>query len=151
MKLYIAQHGAALSKEEDSSRPLSERGRDDVRRLGRWLAHAGLGDIEFVHSGKLRARETAELIAAAVGGTAGEADGLGPNDDLAPWLTRLGDAPGDLALVGHQPFVGRLATRLLNGRESPSVVAFEPGTMLCLEHGDESWTLRWMVGPVLWG
>ena len=42
MKLYLVQHGQAVSKEEDPERPLSEQGREDVRRVATRLGEAGV-------------------------------------------------------------------------------------------------------------
>jgi phosphohistidine phosphatase len=150
MKLYLVQHGAALTKEENPDRPLSEVGREDVRSLAMLIPKEGLANVSILHSTKLRARETAEMIAAAVGLRAEEVEGLGPSDSVAAWLKRAAEAGDDLMLVGHQPFVGRLATSLLAGREEPAAVSFEPGAAVCLERADDgSWAVRWMIGPSL--
>ena len=82
MKLYLVQHGEALPKEVDSDRPLSDQGQQDVERLARFLANRGVRVSQVWHSGKTRARQTAELLAAALApGVKAEARaGLAPND-----------------------------------------------------------------------
>ncbi len=67
MRLYLVQHGDALSKDLDPKRPLSAKGRRDVARLGEELARSTLTVERILHSGKLRAKETAETICAALG------------------------------------------------------------------------------------
>ncbi|MCZ6522899.1 MAG: histidine phosphatase family protein, partial [Alphaproteobacteria bacterium] len=62
MRLYLVQHGEALAKEVDAERRLSADGRRDVRRLAEFLAKSGLRVRKVLHSGKARARETAELL-----------------------------------------------------------------------------------------
>ena len=64
MKLYLMQHGDAVSADIDSDRPLSKQGLHDVERLGVFLAKAPFQPARFVHSGKTRARQSAELLAA---------------------------------------------------------------------------------------
>lgn len=66
MKLYLVQHGEALPKEVNSDRSLSDQGRQDAERLARFLAGRGVRVSRVWHSGRTRARQTAELLAAAV-------------------------------------------------------------------------------------
>ncbi len=150
MRLYLVQHGEALPKERDPDRPLSEAGRADVERLADFLAQRRVRAARVFHSGKTRARQTAELLARALGGACEGRSGLAPNDrteDVANEASRWTD---DVALVGHLPFVGRLAARLVVGREDPGVAAFQPGSMLCLERDDDGvWTISWMLRPEL--
>ena len=152
MRLYLVQHGEALAKEVDPERRLSEGGRRDVGRLAEMLAKSGVRVPKVLHSGKARARETAELLAAALapGGAVEAATGLGPNDPAAAFAATLGGSGEDLLVVGHLPFMARLASRLMAGREEPALVAYLPGSMLCLERGEGGgWTLAWMLRPEL--
>lgn len=53
-------------------------------------------------------------------------------------------------IVGHLPFLGRLISRLLIDSDSPDLVAFQPGAVVCLERSEvKSWHIRWMVVPEL--
>ncbi|MGD8931441.1 MAG: histidine phosphatase family protein, partial [Chromatiales bacterium] len=66
MKLYLMQHGQAMAKEQDPERPLTQQGRQDVDRLGQFLRQAGVRVVRVIHSGKLRARQSAETLAEVV-------------------------------------------------------------------------------------
>ena len=66
MKLYLAQHGEACPKDIDPDRPLTDQGREDIERLAAFLARAGIEVERVIDSGKLRAAQTADLLAAAV-------------------------------------------------------------------------------------
>ena len=156
MRLYLVQHGEALAKEVDPERRLSAGGRRDVRRLAEMLAKSGLRIPKVLHSGKARARETAELLAAALapdgapGGAVEAATGLGPNDPAAAFAATLSGSGEDLLVVGHLPFMARLVSRLVAGREEPALVAYLPGSMVCLERGEGGgWSLAWMLRPEL--
>lgn len=149
MKLYLVQHGHALSEEVDPARPLSQRGRGDVERVAARLGHAQIRVALVEHSGKARARETAEILAGAVGGEVTRRDGIAPNDTVAPIAEELAEQRADRMIVGHLPFMGRLTARLCSGREDLPVVRFEPGAVACLERGDAGWTLLWLLTPVL--
>jgi phosphohistidine phosphatase len=50
-------------------------------------------------------------------------------------------------VVGHQPFLERLAALLLAGREEPPVLAFQRGGMACLERKDGAWCILWTAYP----
>jgi len=89
-----------------------------------------------VHSGKLRAEQTAELLISESGAEASvEArPGLAPNDPAAPTAQWLGGVTEHqaLALVGHLPFLDRLAS-LLVADEDAQVVRFRMGGLVKLE------------------
>ena len=148
MILYLVQHGDAKPEAEDPERPLSHRGRDDVRHLAGLLARAGVHVARIEHSGKRRAQETAELLAAELRPPAGVGTlpGLAPNDPAAPLAAELASCVDDAMLVGHLPHLGRLATLLLAGREEPALVHFTPGTLARLERA-AGWHLAWLVPP----
>ena len=56
----------------------------------------------------------------------------------------------DLMVVGHLPFMAKLVSRLIVGNEKASVVAFQPGAIVCLEREEQgSWLIAWMVRPEL--
>jgi phosphohistidine phosphatase len=152
MRLYLVQHGEALSKQVDPERPLSELGRSDVGRVADFLKRAGIRVTRVVHSGKTRARQTAELLAAAVAhaGDAGSRSGIDPLDPVEPVAEEAASWSQDVMLVGHLPFMGRLASRLISPGGQLEAVAFQPGSVVCVEREAEgSWTLAWMIRPEL--
>lgn len=149
MQILLVQHGAALSKDVSAKRPLTDQGRGNVQALGALLSEHSVTLERAIHSGKLRARQTAEILAEAIGARTTEEEGLAPNDPVEPWLSRLAATNTEHLLVGHQPFIGRLATRLLAARDEPPCVLFSPGSALCLERVGDTWAVRWMVGPRL--
>jgi phosphohistidine phosphatase len=153
MNLYLVQHGEAKSKEEDPERPLTERGREDVKAVGAFVGgEAGIKVRTVYHSGKTRARQTAEVLSAAVHPTHGvvESVGLNPLDDPAIWGGRLLDEGGDVILVGHLPHLSKLAAHLVCQDADQTVVAFRNGGVVCLgDDGTRDWSVRWVVIPEL--
>jgi phosphohistidine phosphatase len=152
MKLYLLQHGDALPEEVNPERPLSKLGRENLKRLAKFVGKNDIRVKRVYHSGKTRARETAEIVAAqiAAGVKIEATNGLNPNDPVEPWAKQINNWQEDLLLVGHMPFMGRMAAYLLSGNSSSQFIAFEPGSMLCLER-DESgrWGIAWMLRPEL--
>ena len=154
MRVYLAQHGLAVPKETDPERPLSEQGREEVRRLADLLEGAGIRVEQALHSGKTRAEQSAALLARAVlpGGQAQGRPGLGPNDPVEPLASEIESWSADSLLVGHLPFLGRLASLLLASDADRSTLAFQPGSLACLERDqDGHWALVWMLRPELLG
>lgn len=152
MTLYLMQHGKCKSKGEDPDRPLTDEGRSEVERVAAFLARSAPPErIRIHHSGKTRARETAETLAGALeAATVVEADGLAPLDDPALWAERLGGTDEAVALVGHLPHLARLASLLLVGDPERGIVEFSNAGMVCIKrHEDGRWALCWSVVPAL--
>ena len=105
MELYLVQHGAAKSEADDPHRGLTDEGRRDVERMAHCLAPLRLGLDRIEHSEKLRARQTAEVLAARLRPAEGtrEIGGLAPHDDVKPVYVRLQLESKNLMLVGQVP------------------------------------------------
>ena len=151
MKLYLVQHGEAFSEEVDPQRPLTKKGLADVSRMARFAQAADVRVPLIWHSAKLRARQTADLLAAALQPEEGirERGGLAPNNPMESVLEELVARQADLMMVSHLPFLAKLASMLLCGFLA-DLVAFRPGGIFCLERDpDRRWRFGWMVTPEL--
>lgn len=154
MRLYLAQHGLAVPEDVDPERPLSAQGRTDIERLAARLAQAGIVVERVLHSGKTRAAQTAEILAEALlaGAEPPAHNGLKPNDPVESFGSEITRWSEDTLIVGHLPFMGRLAAHLLVGDANQPLLAFEPGSLACLERDtDGQWRLAWMLRPELLG
>jgi phosphohistidine phosphatase len=152
MKLYLIQHGEATTEEVDLSRPLTAKGRSDVQKIASFLKGVGVRPSAILHSGKTRARQTAEILAAQIGPGCQirEREGLAPNDSVHGLLKEVSEMPNDLMIVGHLPFLGKLASSLLTGSEARNLVAFRQGGVVCIQRNeDKTCQLAWMVMPEL--
>jgi len=151
MKLYLIQHGEAVPRAEDPGRPLSAQGCRDVRAVAELLQSAGVRVERVWHSGKLRAEQTAKLLAAAVlpRGRKPEAiDGIGPNAPVAEFSVDADVWEEDTLVVGHLPFMARLVALLTTGDSEGEIVGYSPGSVACLERADAGhWVLLWMIRP----
>ncbi len=143
MKCYIVQHGDALSKEENPDRPLSEDGRNDILVLARQLQHLDIQPQRIYHSGKLRAQQTADIIAEKLGcqQVVQVLEGIGPNDDAAGFAARLKKVSADVLIASHMPFVQKLCNALLG--DDAVDFHFSPGKLVCLDITDGSASLDW--------
>lgn len=154
MKLYLVQHGEALAAAVDPDRPLSPAGRAAVGALAGFLASRGLRVGPVMHSGKLRAAQTAEILAEALGGADRivARDGLAPKDPVEPVAQEAATWHEDVMLVGHLPFMARLVALLVTGGAENDVAAFQPGSLVCLARDEAGgWALAGMLRPDLLG
>lgn len=148
--LYLVQHGKARAESEDPSRGLTNEGRGDVARVASFLEAAGVVLDRIEHSDKLRARQTAEILAARLRPREGtrEIPGIAPNDDPAPLVSRLAREAGSLMLVGHLPHLGRLVSLLVAGSPALPIVQFQMGGAIRLDRDEGGrWVVRWAVAP----
>ena len=152
MLLFLVQHGEAEGEEINPGRPLTIKGREDVREVAGFAAGAGVRVEWIFHSGKLRARQTADILGESLRPADGiaEAVGLAPLDDPATWAAQLRGMTEDTLLAGHLPHLQRLASLLLCGAAEKKCVAFAMGGIVALERDDDgNWSLRWMLIPDL--
>ena len=152
MKLYLAQHAKAASKEADPQRGLTEEGRREVQKISEFVRPLNICVDYLWDSGKKRSVQTAELLAEVVKikDSHTTRKGLEPNDDVTQLKDELVSIQRDVMIVGHLPFLGKLASLLLSGRESCDTVAFRQGCIVCLSHPEpDQWQIDWMVTPEL--
>lgn len=151
MDLYLMQHGEAKAESEDPARPLSERGRQEVERVARHAARLRLGIVLVEHSGKLRARQTAEIVASCLEPRprVEERAGLAPNDDPDDLARALRDASEPQLLVGHLPHLARLVSLLVVGDAARPILAFRMGALVALRREAEEFRLGFVLSPEL--
>ena len=151
MRLYLVQHGLAKAENEDPARPLSGQGREDVTRVAGFLSlFEKPKPSKILHSGKLRAQQTSEMLAEAWGGIPVEqSPDLSPNDDPSTWSAYLASMNRDLMLVGHLPHMQRLAGLLICGDPDREAIHFRNGGVVCLENHDTGWSVLWQINPTL--
>ena len=150
MRLYLVQHGEAASEDVDPTRPLTGGGQADVTRVADFLAAGGVRVGRIMHSGKRRAEQTAQILGAALGRAPEARGGLNPKDPPENVAREAAAWDQNVMLVGHLPFMATLVSRLVAGRDDADVVTFQPGTIVCLERGDQQrWAIAWMIRPEL--
>ena len=151
MKLYLVRHGVANTAAVDQQRGLSEKGREEVERIAKFLQKSGVSVSRVRHSGKVRAMQTAEILASHIAPSIEivSGDGINPNDPVDPVAYDAASFTEDTMLVGHLPFMDLLASRLAAGGEDSVAFTFHPATVLCLERNGGGWSVAWMVHPKL--
>jgi phosphohistidine phosphatase len=161
MPLYLVRHADAVDADEDAARPLSERGREQMRRLTQLLkANRSLELTEIWHSPLVRARQTARLLAEGLGSKAPlvEIPAIQPDENPRAILMRIATAKGSVAVVGHDP-------HLSASRRDASSAAIHRTFHLFFARGARSpcrwnawtsawqgeWVVLWHASPELYG
>jgi phosphohistidine phosphatase len=148
MKVYLVQHAESKSKDVDPNRSLTEGGRQDTVKVAVLAARMGLDVHQIRHSGKTRAEQTATILGEALSPPDGvvEVSGLAPLDEVEPVADELTKAAQPVMLVGHLPFMERLAGQMLTGDPESSVVQFRNAGIVCLMR-EERWQVAWIITP----
>ena len=116
MTLWLLRHGEAEARaRSDAERPLTERGRKEVRRSAERLRGRPLQYI--LASPYLRAQQTAEIVREGLGLALPliTVDWATPDDSPREAANRLDSYPGHCLLVSHNPLLGQLAGVLQHG------------------------------------
>ncbi|HVV67885.1 MAG TPA: phosphohistidine phosphatase SixA [Gammaproteobacteria bacterium] len=143
MKLYLTRHGEAVAAEINPDRPLSALGEKQVNSVGEKLHARGIVVDKIYHSGIVRARQTAELLAPQVqAGSVLPLPGLRPEDLVEPMEIEVATWTQPVMLVGHLPFMAYLLEALT--LHSASVI-FNPATVACLAPVGDGWILEWVI------
>jgi phosphohistidine phosphatase len=149
VRLYLVHHGEAVGPEVDTRRPLSPAGRDAVDRLAAKAAARGAKPEVIWHSGKLRAKQTAEAYYRACNPFAefSATKDLQP-DDPPEWVRdRLRGETRDILIAGHYPHLPRLLN-LLTGKQDRTAPFPQHGIVaLSSDDAGETWSEMWRAGP----
>jgi phosphohistidine phosphatase len=152
MELYFLRHGIAADAEPDgmgdAGRPLTKEGIAKMQAGARGMRQLGLQLDALLSSPLVRARETAAIVARALGPELQLADELAPGCDLGQLFALLGEhrAAERVMLVGHEPDFSGLIGALTGG----SQVLMKKGGLArvdteLLEQG--AGTLTWLLPP----
>lgn len=135
----------------DALRPLTEKGRLQSERLGLLLARTSFRPDAILSSPKIRALETARLVAAPLGVRVDVIDALGEALDLdaVERLLRAGGNPHRPMLVGHDPDFSMLAAELIGISELPLRKAALVRIDVTLPLAPGRGILRWLLPPDL--
>jgi phosphohistidine phosphatase len=142
--ILIVHHAAAVGPEVDPMRPLSESGLVAATRLAAEASAQGARPDAIWHSGKLRARQTAELFRRACNPLASfsATRGLQP-DDPPSWIRDdLVHEDRTIFIVGHMPHLSRLLTLLLG---TDPTLTFPLHGCVALERDGERWKELWRL------
>jgi len=161
MNLFILRHGIAVERDpqsfpDDSRRPLTLKGEDRVRLICDAMQALELSFDHILSSPYLRASQTAEIVATALGARKllEFCDELTPEGDpkaLLRQLGRLEPTPENVLLVGHEPYLSALISQIISG-EPTAAIDLKKGGLVKLEITAQlrfgtCATLAWLLTP----
>jgi len=150
MPLYLVRHGEAYSEAADPDRSLTEAGKATVDGMAQLAAAFNIPVLQIFHSGKTRARQTADIFSKHLKSPAGvkEIKGIKPNDDVTKIAPEL-DPELNTILVGHLPFLERLVSYLVTGTSDRFIIKFQMGGIVCLDRIEKNgpWHVKWALMP----
>ena len=150
MTLYLVQHGQSLSKDVDPDQGLSKKGNLETERIAGVAKNYQINVGQIMHSVKTRARKTADIFASALNPTKGlkEVEGLKPMDDVAAFAASLNPDTNTM-LVGHLPFMERMASYLITGSVDKPIFKFQNSGIVCMDKdpNSEFWVIVWTLMP----
>jgi phosphohistidine phosphatase len=144
--IYLVHHAQAVDSDVDTQRPLSPTGRMHADDVARQAAARSVKPAAIWHSGKLRARQTAEAFLRVCNPLAefGAIRGLQPTDPPR-WIRDLvREEARDVMLVGHMPQLPRVLTLLVSGSEAV-LLDYPLHGVVALEKTGERWEERWRL------
>ena len=157
MELYLVRHAIAedsSSTGRDADRPLTREGETKMGRIAEGLRALEVRLDLILTSPYRRAAETADVLAAVLGGVERRVlEELAAAADMDALLAALQGYRQieALALVGHQPDLGHLASQIMTGSPDLCPLPFKKGGVACLEipspRGNLRGELAWFMTP----
>ena len=145
--ILLIHHADALSPAVDPMRPLSSVGLAGAARVAEGVAVRGAHPDVIWHSGKLRARQTAEAFWRACNplATMTAVRGLQPDDPPSWMRDQLAGEERTIAVVGHMPHLPRLLAMLVSGSADLSGPSFPLHGCVALEPDGDRWREVWRI------
>ena len=156
VELYLVRHAIAAERgdewPDDGKRPLTDRGITRFKEAVRGLRHLDVAIDEIFTSPLVRARQTADLLAAglATKPVVHALDPLAPGHTPAAVIAQLAKVgrSNRIALVGHEPDLGELAAHIIGAQRA---LAFRKGGMCRIDLGGlggrRAGALVWFLPP----
>jgi len=147
MKVFLVHHGEAAGPDVDPRRPLTIAGRAAVERLAIAAAARGVKPAVVWHSGKLRAKQTAEEFwrhCNALAEFAATKD-LQPDDPPQWILDRLRGETRDVLIAGHFHHLPRLHALMIGTDESSAGFPLHGAVALETHDDGQSWSELWRL------
>ena len=160
MNLYIVRHAIAVQRgapsyEDDSQRPLTEKGRSKMKKIAKGLASFGVELDRILSSPYVRARDTAKILANEYGMQKEVvfSDSLIPPGDFESLLREIREKHNvsNLALVGHEPMLSSLAGWLIGSREAQITLKKGGVALLTIDgfQAEPRAVLAWLLTPAI--
>jgi phosphohistidine phosphatase len=155
MNLYLIRHAIAVEEyEEDSLRPLTDKGKKKMRQIAKGLRALGVELDLILSSPYVRAAETAEILADVfkMKKEIKLSENLVPMGDPDLLIAEMNEkyAADSIALVGHEPFMTSLIGMLISENSSVDITLKKGGVCSLSAddlHHTRKATMDWLLTP----
>jgi phosphohistidine phosphatase len=158
--LLLLRHGIAEDRaagQDDASRPLTAEGVKKTRQAAAGLAEVIEPPDLILTSPKLRARQTADLVANALDMRAQSLDALGTQAPERIVRKLQSYRQDTLLIVGHEPTFSRIVALLCTGNADAEILELKKAGCACVEFDPESdpaadfphARLLWLLTPAI--
>jgi phosphohistidine phosphatase len=161
MNLYIVRHAIAVQRgtpgyDDDSQRPLTDKGRKKMKRISKGLRQLGVEFDTILTSPYVRARDTAKILANEYGMEEKIffTDNLIPPGDFDELINEIHEKynVNNLALVGHEPMLSHFISFLATGNTDMALTLKKGGVCLLTANDlrqDHRANLQWLLTPTI--
>jgi len=155
MNLYLIRHAIAVEEyEDDSQRPLTDKGKKKMRSIAKGLRALGVEFDLILSSPYVRAKETAEILADVfkMKKEVQFSENLVPSGDPGLLVAEMNEkyTAGSIALVGHEPFLTALIGALVSDNASVDITLKKGGVCSLSAddlHHTRKATMDWLLTP----
>ena len=159
MNIYIIRHAIAVDRgtpeyEDDSQRPLTDKGKKKMRQIARGLLALGVDFDLILSSPYVRAKETAEILAEVLKTKTAVAfsENLIPMGDPDLLIAEMNEKynVNSIALVGHEPHLSTLISLLVSENASLDMTLKKGGVCRLSAddlHHNRKAALEWLLTP----
>ena len=161
MNLYIVRHAIAVQRgtpgyDDDSQRPLTDKGRKKMKKISKGLRQFGIEFDVLLTSPYVRARDTAKILANEYGmqDKIVFTDNLIPPGDFDQLINEINEKynVNNLALVGHEPMLSQLMSFLMTGNTETAITLKKGGVSLLTADNlgqEHRANLQWLLTPAI--
>ncbi|MEN3046965.1 MAG: phosphohistidine phosphatase SixA [Candidatus Hydrothermales bacterium] len=146
---FLVQHGEAKSEIEDPERHLTEKGKEESKKVAEFLLNINLKPDLIIHSEKVRARETAEIFSKILNPPKEiiQGENLLPLDSPVFWAERLREEESNIMLVGHLPHLSKLTSLLIVNNQDKEIIKFRYSSCLILLREEKKFYVKLFITP----
>jgi phosphohistidine phosphatase len=147
-KLYFAQHGIAVNKNDDPERPLATDGISQTKAIAKQLRQSDIPISAIFHSDKLRAQQTADIFSSILNpASVSELKYLSPNSD--PTLIGQSFTINNALYIGHLPNLEKIVSSLVTGDAESNIIKFQNSAVIGLEKSGSHYQIDSYLTPKL--
>ena len=157
MDLFVLRHGKAeqsSGRTDDRNRALTADGKDEMRKIGKWMQQKKFRFSAIATSPLTRSYETAEIVARSLGQkerlTVWEELAPGGDPDTLCHRAALYAEDTAILLTGHEPLLSMLISRIISGHDTVSLILAKGGLAKIRNFSFDkrpSGDLQWLLTP----